>query len=159
MFDDPFDYNCAGFALNLGRIMVPYSTYRRTIEHLFDKSNPNRLKKALRNMRKRYDVNFRIVRSMKEIKPNEYAVAFRISDSIPDFHFMRRLPSGKWVDKRGRCPQLETHTDKEVFSRPWYGKYDSEIILLAVKKEKGVDEWIQECLDNCEADLELIEGL
>lgn len=48
----------------------------------------------------------RRVSSLEEIKPDEYAILFRLS-SDGDFHFIKRDKGGHWRHKRGACIKLK----------------------------------------------------
>jgi hypothetical protein len=82
--------------------------------------------------------NVRVIYSLKDLRPNEYAVAARMSDT--DFHFMRRDCADCWSHKRGNHPKKWMATDKEALhSREWIGGYYGKVMLFAVAEQKVED--------------------
>ena len=83
--------------------------------------------------------NIRCVTSFKYISSNEYPAIFRVGSN--DFHFMRysKLLDG-WIDKMGGSSCINLHKEKEIMREYWYGgKYDSQIVKLAVRKNSDFD--------------------
>ena len=127
---DKGEYNCGGYALNLFNWFQPYKdgecigffgwfkgkeeTQRIMVEYLLE------------------NFSLRIVKGIEELKPKEYAVAFRLSEF--DFHFVKRCDNGVWRHKRGGLGEIEIMKKEKVFSKSWDGGYDSELILFAVQK-------------------------
>ena len=119
-------YNCGGFALGTFSCYAPYSL----LEAMF---NPSAIDKSIGAMVQWMLEEFpdlHIIKSVKELQPNEYAIAFRKS-SI-DFHFMRRMTDGTWAHKPGNTPIVKID-GRKVFSKEWPNGYNSEIYLFAKK--------------------------
>jgi len=76
--------------------------------------------------------NLRRIQSIDELKENEYAVAFRLSDY--DFHYIKRASNGHWFHKRGGSYYIDTMKEEVVFSESWGRGYDGEIALLAIAR-------------------------
>lgn len=127
--EDRRDYNCGGYALETFDWVYPYvEGLRRRWKHGTD------LRSVMRYARYLTETipGVRIIEQEREMKDNEYLVAFRTSNY--DFHFCKRDDSGNWRHKRGRCEILFRILKSQVFSPSWDGGYDSPIILLAVEK-------------------------
>lgn len=121
---DKDEYNCAGYALNC------FSWYCPLNHHEYDVDIY--AKQILIDF-----PNVRIISSEKELKNNEYIIAFRISSC--DFHFMKRSKNGNWFEKRGWVPVIYRIKKEKVFNEIWSshrydGGYNSKIILFAVKE-------------------------
>ena len=76
--------------------------------------------------------NLRRIQTLDELKENEYAVAFRLSDY--DFHYIKRASNGHWFHKRGSSNYIDTMKEEVVFSESWGNGYDGEIALLAIAR-------------------------
>ena len=76
--------------------------------------------------------NLRRIQTLDELKENEYAVAFRLSDY--DFHYIKRASNGHWFHKRGASCYIDTMKEEVVFSESWGRGYDGEIALLAITR-------------------------
>lgn len=76
--------------------------------------------------------NLRRIQTLDELKENEYAVAFRLSDY--DFHYVKRASNGHWFHKRGGSYYIDTMKEEVVFSESWGNGYDGEIALLAIAR-------------------------
>lgn len=116
-------FNCAGYALNT------FSWYCPDAKHT--KSGKDRAQKLLDDF-----PDLRIIKTVEELLPDEYAIAFRTSKT--DFHFIKRCDNGQWRHKRGRSYDIEYMSTKEVFSARWCESrpdpYDGTIWLFAKKK-------------------------
>lgn len=145
--------NCGGFAFGLTKWI---NTTGSEASYKIIARTPSNLYSMARSMRRFIPVEYRIVRADELIAPDEYRVAFRMGKR--DFHFMRELPSGVWVDKIGDSSFLEAHTESYVLNATnWYEDYGGETVLLAVKKGADYDEWnaeIEECLDQHDGNIE-----
>lgn len=136
-----FEYNCGGYALN---------TYSWYCPHKQDASrnyNPSTklatktvTRHAVKFMLKEFN-DLRVIKDIKDLQPNEYAIAFRIGgvNGDHDFHFMKRSKNGRWYSKSGGMAIKNIKT-KEVFADSWilgsYGvkiKYYGELVLFAKK--------------------------
>ena len=134
-------YNCMGFALNTFNWECLYDfeyTYDNDFEFLIKERNAvcrNCVDEILSLSNKQGYPLIREVNSEVDLQDGEYLMAFRIA--ADDFHFMRRMPDGRWFEKCGSTILREC-TDK-VFDNEWNcitGKinYDSDIYLFAAKE-------------------------
>lgn len=116
-------FNCAGYALNT------FSWYCPDARHT--KSGKDHAQKLLDDF-----PDLRLIQSVEELLPDEYAIAFRTSET--DFHFVKRCDNGQWRHKRGWSYDIEYMSTKEVFSARWCESrpdpYDGTIWLFAKKK-------------------------
>lgn len=118
-------YNCAGYALNC------FSWYQFS-ERIF--SGKYTIDDYVKELLSDFS-NLRVITSEKDLLPNEYMIAFRLSRG--DFHFIRRGRNGVWHHKRGGSRGIETISKEKVFSEAWHHRYGSEvytgkIVFLAV---------------------------
>ena len=133
---DPFYYNCGGFALSTYTWVRPFEFVEDNIEmypYRFDRG----LWRLVGGLLEQF--NIRCVTSFKYISSNEYPAIFRVGSN--DFHFMRysKLLDG-WIDKMGGSSCINLHKEKEIMREYWYGgRYDSQIIKLAVRKNSDFD--------------------
>lgn len=133
---DPAYYNCGGFALSTYTWVRPFEEIEDNIKmypYRFDRG----LWSLVGGLLEQFDV--RCVTSFKYISSNEYPVIFRVGSS--DFHFMRysELLDG-WIDKMGNSNFINFHNEEKIMRGHWYyGKYDSQIIKLAVRKNSDFD--------------------
>ena len=133
---DPLYYNCGGFALSTYTWVRPFEFVEDNIEmypYRFDKG----LWRLVGGLLEQF--NIRCVTSFKYISSNEYPAIFRVGSN--DFHFMRysKLLDG-WIDKMGGSSCINLHKEKEIMREYWYGgKYDSQIVKLAVRKNSDFD--------------------
>lgn len=124
-----YDYNCGGYALGLYNWFHPYedeiSSYAMTgdnIELLNDM-----VCFMLKNIK-----GLRKINTCEECDDKkEVVVAFRIGGY--DFHFMRRGKNHIWYQKMGWCPTIEKVPKEEVFSKSWNCRYNSPMVLFALK--------------------------
>ena len=137
--DDPFNiakerntrntnrgqYNCGGYALGC------YSWYCPFAHQVIDfEKNVNQILKDFPNTR--------LIDNIQDLMPNEYMVAFRLSQD--DFHFMKRSKNGVWREKRGSQPEIRIVPKSVVFGEVWSPhRYDTgyrgKIAFFAVKEE------------------------
>lgn len=125
MNTDREEYNCGGYALGCYSWYCPFTHQVRDF-----KKNVNQILKDFHNTR--------LIDNIQDLMPNEYMVAFRLSQD--DFHFMKRSKNGVWREKRGS--QLEIHIVPKsvVFGEVWSPhRYDNgyrgKIAFFAVKEE------------------------
>lgn len=115
------DFNCAGYALGC------FSWFNFSD---FDNMSINEcVEEILANF-----PNIRFLRDEKELKENEYLIAFRMGKE--DFHFMKRNKRNIWYEKRGHLWYINTVKKKTVYSPYWkLGNiiYDSQIVFFANK--------------------------
>lgn len=148
--DDPFNYNgernsenteyssfnCAGFALETYSWYLPVPD--DTDIDSADWGSTNELK---RNALSLMFVNqilldfyedTRLITSLKQVKADEYAFAFRVGED--DFHFVKRdYLTGVWAEKRGGG-DIYFMDEDEVFHSAWNnGRYNGPIFLFAKK--------------------------
>lgn len=128
-------YNCGGYALNTYNWFCPYGSYDGDTLH-GRRSKETTLKNFTRYILLTFEERIRIISKVEEKTKDEYVIAFRIGYS--DFHFMKRGDNGVWYHKPG-SNTIRRIKKTEVFSDAWYTpnggiRYDSEIILFAMKK-------------------------
>lgn len=124
-------YNCGGYALNTFSWYCPYNKGTAWsalaeyygIEQLLDLT--------INYMIEEFGNNLRVINDIKELKENEYAIAYRASEY--DFHYVKRASNGNWFHKRGGSGHIDRMKKEEVFSNCWVGEYDSRVCLLAKK--------------------------
>lgn len=145
--------NCGGFAFGVTQwvnVTKNSGSYRLLAR------SPSNLYPLACDMKRYVPVEYRIITARELVAPDEYRVAFRMGKN--DFHFMREVPSGVWVDKRGNESFIEAHSEKYVLNAMnWYEDYGGRTVLLAVKKGADYDEWIseiEECLDKHDGNIE-----
>ena len=134
-------YNCGGFALGTKDWYHPFSgdddpqylfmnTYSRIRENGQDKT----LRQYVDFMLKEFP-NMRLISSEQEAKKYETIVFFRIGND--DFHFVKKIKN-KYYHKRGWIPKIEEMEKEEVYGEYWCdGKYDSNIVILAIDEQKN----------------------
>lgn len=120
-------YNCGGYALESFNWYLPRlngddvcRVYGTTVED------------CVRAMEEDFP-NLRRIQEISELKENEYAVAFRLSDY--DFHYIKRARNGHWYHKMGSAHYINTMKEEVVFSESWGRGYDGEIALLAITRQ------------------------
>ena len=122
---DRGEYNCGGYALGCYSWYCPFSHQVRDFE-----KNVNQILKDFPNVR--------LIDNIQDLMPNEYMIAFRLSQD--DFHFMKRSKNGVWREKRGSQSEIRIVPKSVVFGEVWSPhRYDNgyrgEIALFAVKEE------------------------
>ena len=87
-----FEYNCGGYALNTFSWYCPHNIgsdryYSSYTEKGMQKTTQN----AVAFMLKEFS-DLRVIKDIKELAQDEYAIAFRIGgvNGVHDFHFMKR---------------------------------------------------------------------
>ena len=132
-------YNCGGYALENFTWYCPYTMEQDENDEtpFYTSRNSNELvDKCVDHMVEEYNGNLRVIKNVKELKPNEYAIAFRASLENDDFHFAKLGRNGIWYHKRGSNQAIETMPKKELFGKSWcHGKYDSKLVLMAMKRK------------------------
>ena len=76
--------------------------------------------------------DLRVIENLKELKADEYAIAFRIGQEVDDFHYCKRSKNGHWTHKMGGQP-IERITKAQVFSPRWCDGYVGFLVLFAKK--------------------------
>ena len=134
-------YNCMGFALNTFNWEGLYDfedTWDGDFEFPMEERNAvcrDCADEILSLSNEQGYPPIREVDSEADLQDGEYLMAFRIA--ADDFHFMRRMPDGRWFEKCGSTILREC-TDR-VFDDEWAcitgeTNYNSDIYLFAVKK-------------------------
>lgn len=132
------DFNCGGYALETFTWYAPCLEERER-DYIFDPyyNIEKRLAWAVENMIAEFNGLLREIDGIDELREGEYAIAFRLSTTNSDFHFVKRCANGVWRQKRGGFPRIETMTTEEVKASVWYNgltTYDGPIVLLAKKR-------------------------
>lgn len=104
---DKFDYNCGGYALESFSWYLP-----RHDDIPTHRADGITLESCIEAMLEDFP-NLRVIQSLNELKDNEYAIAFRMSDY--DFHYVKRASNGHWYHKMGSSHYIRTMTQKVVF--------------------------------------------
>ena len=123
---DKFDYNCGGYALESFSWYLPRHNNVPTGEDY-----GSTVEDCVKAMMEDFP-NLRAIASIDDLKENEYAVAFRLSDC--DFHYVKRASNGHWYHKMGSAPFISTIKKEVVFSESWGHGYTGKIALLAVAR-------------------------
>ena len=136
-----FEYNCGGYALNTYSWYCPHDIGS---DRCYGSYSESGMKKTTQNavafMLKEFS-DLRVIKDIKELAQDEYAIAFRIGgvDGVHDFHFMKRAKNGHWYHKRGGC-RIQPIKKEKVFGEEWITKgwfctnrYRGELVLLAKK--------------------------
>lgn len=139
-----WEYNCGGFALGTFSWYCPakHETYGHKDEFYGSDWEPFNAKQSyyatyscIRAMLKDFD-DLRLIKSVKELQKDEYAIAFRISETCDDFHYCRRTSNGNWYHKMGNGIIRRT-TKEQVFSDIWDfdtgDTYSGQLVLFAKK--------------------------
>jgi hypothetical protein len=119
-------YNCGGYALESFSWYIPELNGHRVC-----RADGTTVDDCVQAMMIDFP-NLRRIQTLDELKENEYAVAFRLSDY--DFHYIKRARNGHWFHKRGRSNYIDTMKEEIVFSESWCNGYDGEIALLAIAR-------------------------
>lgn len=132
-------YNCGGYALENFAWYCPYSakqdSNRKTPFHMANDSD-ELATMCVDNMIKEYNGKLRVINNVTELKPNEYAIAFKATLERNDFHFAKLGRNGVWYHKRGSYSRIEIMSKEELYGETWCcGKYDSKLTLLAMKRK------------------------
>lgn len=142
---DPYDYNCAGYALETYSWYLPcdrdtyfdaLDTFEETGKTYFGSYNEfqrNALTVEFTSRILRDFPDVRMISSVKDLHPDEYAFAFRVG--VDDFHFVKRGANGVWYEKRGNIPQFFRMSRERVFNTSWGSRYNGPIILMAKKRK------------------------
>lgn len=136
------EYNCGGYALNTFTWYRPHKEREHIIygdeyEELTEKDLEKNYSYCVSIMLKDFP-SLRIIKDIKELQKNEYAIAFRLgglNGGTNDFHFMKRAKNGCWTHKMGQG-YIERIKKEPVFSDAWhapFGDYKGKIILFAKK--------------------------
>ena len=119
-------YNCGGYALESFSWYVPELNGDDVC-----RADGTTIEDCVKAMEEDFP-NLRRIQEIGELKENEYAVAFRLSDY--DFHYIKRARNGHWYHKMGGLHYINTMKEEVVFSESWGRGYDGEIALLAITR-------------------------
>ena len=129
---EDWEYNCAGFALGTFSWYCPsydedaWGWFEDWSWGFMEEVTQMAVNKMLRDF-----ANLRLIRSMREVRPYEYAVAFRVS-SDGDFHYVRQIEGNVWQHKPGGG-HIRFMEETEVFSDGWCNdRYDGPLVLFAM---------------------------
>lgn len=133
-------YNCGGYALGIFSWYHPNKEndgmeYKITNGFRTEKEGQALTDYAVKVMLEEFPT-MRRVSSLEEIKPDEYAILFRLS-SDGDFHFIKRDKGGHWRHKRGGLHKIESIKTKDIFNI-WCGRYDGPIVIFAKNYRKNL---------------------
>lgn len=127
-------YNCGGYALNtftwycplIGRGVRKYNPTTEKAMHTITDNIVNFMLKEFNDLR--------VITDLKELQPNEYAIAFRIGGvgGEDDFHFMKRGKNGKWYHKPGGL-DIQFIEKEKVFADKWVSQTWAETIVYCGK--------------------------
>lgn len=121
---DKRTYNCGGYALESFSWYLP--------RHDGIPTEPDTtIESCVKAMMEDFP-NLRVITSIDDLRENEYAVAFRLSDY--DFHYVKRAANGHWYHKMGSSNYISTMKEEVVFSESWGYGYEGEIVLLAITR-------------------------
>ena len=132
-------YNCGGYALNTFSWYCPHNSSRK-YGSTTEQGMLNTTNNAVEFMLKEFK-DLRVITDLKELQPNEYAIAFRIGGvgGEADFHFMKRGKNGKWYHKPGGTG-IQFIAKEKVFTYKWVSKtwagtciYRGKLVLFAKK--------------------------
>ena len=132
-------YNCGGYAFNTFSWYCPHYSSRK-YGSTTEQGMLNTTNNAVAFMLKEFK-DLRVITDLKELQPNEYAIAFRIGGvgGEDDFHFMKRGKNGKWYHKTGEL-DIQFITKEKVFADKWVATtwagtctYCGKLILFAKK--------------------------
>ena len=141
-----WDYNCGGYALGTYSWYCPAKEetdddYDCIVygdcEEFFDEEEREHITNICINaMLEDFKDSLRVINDIKELKENEYAIAFRVSGECDDFHYCKRDKRGHWTHKMG-SRNIEKIKKEDVFAPYWLNswgeKYVGRIVLFAKK--------------------------
>lgn len=134
-----FEYNCGGYALNTYSWYCPHNETDRHYRSYSERGMKKTTQNAVAFMLKEFS-DLRVIKDIKELAQDEYAIAFRIGgvNGVHDFHFMKRAKNGRWSHKAGGgCiqPIKKEKVFSEVWTTGWFcaNRYWGELVLLAKK--------------------------
>ena len=139
-----WNYNCGGWALNTFSWYKPtqcasfcnWGTFEfrsdfSAIEVMSVRKMLSITKKSVDCMLKEFK-DLRVIKNLKELKTNEYAIAFRIGRYINDFHYCKRAKNGHWTHKMGGG-LIRPILKRQVLADNWFEKYYGNLVLFAKK--------------------------
>ena len=134
-----FEYNCGGYALNTFSWYCPHNETDRYYRSYSERGMKKTTQNAVAFMLKEFS-DLRVIKDIKELAQDEYAIAFRIGgvNGVHDFHFMKRAKNGRWYHKMGGCC-IQPIKKEKVFGKEWItgwfstNHYCGELVLFAKK--------------------------
>jgi hypothetical protein len=134
-----WEYNCGGYALNTFSWYCPHNETNRYYSSYNERGMKKTTQNAVAFMLAEFS-DLRVIKDIKELAQDEYAIAFRIGgvNGTHDFHFMKRAKNGRWYHKAGGL-NIESIKKEEVFSEEWKtgwfckNLYRGELVLFAKK--------------------------
>lgn len=131
-------YNCAGYALGTFSWYCPDNRKHRLDDYSafygFHSISEGEDKTILCVDQLLADFpSMRVINSLDELTPDEYAILFRLSKD-GDFHFLKRGKNGVWYEKRGSMRQCLPFKG-DIWSE-WNNRYDGPIVIFAKKFAK-----------------------
>lgn len=134
---DRCGFNCAGYALEVFAWYMPVTRGNDCFGSWADSWDELNERVDIATAVMLHDFAYRGIRliwSIEELQKDEYAFAFRVSTD-GDFHYMKRGENGVWYEKRGSHPVIYSHPTHEVFDNDWNDRYDSRIVLFAIRHQ------------------------
>lgn len=127
-------YNCAGYALECFSWYCPRPDEDGDYFRFDDGIEAEEKTAACVDIMLKDFPALRVVQSLAEVRPNEYAILFRLSPD-GDFHYLKRDRIGHWRHKMGDCEYIETIKTAEIF-KPWgsWGRYTGPIVIFAKQR-------------------------
>lgn len=130
-------YNCMGYATQTYSWACPYDTDEE--DKMFfsmDKDTPEDecVEATAENMLKGFKGRMRRVKSLDEIKDDEYGVLYKTGGD--DFHFIKYFPKSKYFFHKPGSSEIRRIGRHEALSDVWtdgWNTYDSKTIFFAMK--------------------------
>ena len=129
-----YEYNCGGYALGTyswycpcDREEVDYVLYVYRTKKQEEKILLHCVEVMLREIE-----GLRKIETLSEVKPDEYAIAFKLGKTWNDFHYRRRGKNGVWYEKCGSNGEIRVVSKEEVLADDW-GSYHGRTIFFAKK--------------------------
>lgn len=129
-------YNCGGYALGTYSWYCPHDeTHKGFFDHSSEETMEEQTLAHARIILKEIQ-NIRMINQVEEATENEEVIAFRLSETICDFHFMVRKHK-RWYHKQGSYKEIKNVPTEKVFCDCWINddgdKYTGMIVLFARK--------------------------
>lgn len=129
-------YNCAGYALKCFSWYCPQADENTPEDYYAFETETEAWEKTINAVEVMLNdfPTLRMVHSLNEVRPDEYAILFRLSHD-GDFHYLRRDHDNHWRHKMGNSREIETIKTTEIWE-PWgtFGRYDGPIVILAKQR-------------------------
>lgn len=128
-------YNCGGYALETFSWYEPTGKAHPSWQDFCFKNTEEaerKTKKCVRAMLREFPT-LRVIKTLADVRPDEYAIMFRLSDD-GDFHFLKRDKRGHWRHKCGGW-EVETIKVANIFGEWRFGRYNGPIVIMAKRRE------------------------